>query len=73
MIPVKSSLIKAIGYDRDTQELTIEFKTGGKYRYKGFSESMWENFHTAESVGKFFVNNIKGNYPYEGLVDVAPE
>ena len=69
MIPVKSSLIKAIGYDRDTLELTVEFKSGGWYVYRGFSSGMWDNFHTAESVGKFFAENIKGHYAYEKQAD----
>jgi hypothetical protein len=71
MIPVKSSLIKAIDYDRDTMELTVEFKSGGRYVYRGFSLGMWDNFHTAESVGKFFAENIKGHYAYEKQADVG--
>ena len=28
MIPVASSLIKAVGYDPETEELSVEFHTG---------------------------------------------
>ncbi len=65
MIPVKSSLIKAIGYDEDTQKLTINFKTGGKYVYSEVPPAVWEAFRAAESVGRFFSANIKGGYSYE--------
>jgi len=72
VIQVKSSLIKAIGYDEDTEKLTVEFKNGGKYAYSGVSEQIWNNFRNSPSVGKFFMANIKGNHPYESLQDVAP-
>jgi hypothetical protein len=72
MIPVKSSLIKAIDYDPDTEKLTVEFKSGGKYVYSAVSEQIWDNFRNSHSIGSFFMANIKGNYPYESIKDVAP-
>lgn len=65
MIPVKSSLIEAIDYDPDTLKLTVEFKKGEKYVYSGVSEQIWDDFRSAPSVGRFFMDNIKGNHPFE--------
>ena len=55
MIQVKSSLIKAIGYDEKTQTLTVEFKKGGKYTYSKVTEQIFNNFRSAPSIGKFFL------------------
>jgi hypothetical protein len=65
MIPVDSSLIKAIGYDKEKGELIVQFKKGGeKYRYQDVPENVWEQFKAAESTGKFFLANIKGAFGY---------
>jgi len=69
VIPVKSSLIRAIDYDPDTQKLTVEFKKGGKYAYSGVTEQFWDEFRTAPSQGKFFMMEIKGKFPFESLQD----
>lgn len=65
MIPVESSLIKAIGYDKETEKLTVEFKRGGQYSYYGVSPETYDNFRQAESIGKFFLMEIKGLFPFE--------
>jgi hypothetical protein len=67
--PVKSSLIKVIGYDRDTGKLVIEFTKGGKFAYSGVTEQFWDEFRTAPSQGKFFMAEIKGKLPFESIVD----
>lgn len=62
MQPVNSSMIAAIGYDADTKTLAVEFVKGGTYEYEDVPEEEWEAFSTAESVGKYFLANIKPNY-----------
>ena len=67
MIKVKSSLIQAVDYDEDTKRLVVEFKGGKTYVYKEVPPEIYKDMLYAESVGKFFSANIKGNalYPYE--------
>jgi hypothetical protein len=65
--PVNSSNINAIGYDSDTQTLTVEFKSGGTYEYYDVPESEFESLRTASSVGQYFQNNIRGRYRYARL------
>lgn len=60
LTPVQSSLLTAIGFDEATGELIIEFPRGARYAYK--SENIREhyaNLQKAESVGKYFLANIK--------------
>ena len=62
MQPVSSSMIAAIGYDADTQTLAVEFIKGGTYEYADVPPEEWEIFSTADSVGKYFLSQIKPNY-----------
>lgn len=77
---VKSSLITSIGYDAATQTCAIEFPRKGQpagngvvYEYSSFPPEEWAKFQTAESFGKWFIANIKGNakYPYR-KIEPAP-
>ena len=65
MISVSSSNINAIGYDPDSMKLTVEFKSGGTYEYAGVDPAMYTQFLQAESIGKFFHANIKGQFDHQ--------
>ena len=62
MIPVASSLIKAVGYDPEKEELHVEFHKGGEYVYQGVPQAIAMSFERSPSVGRYFLNNIKGKY-----------
>lgn len=60
---VESSMITSIGYDSQSATLEVEFKsTGAVWQYYDFPESMWYEFQSAGSQGKFFIREIKGKY-----------
>ena len=61
-IPVRSSNIKAVGYDNTTLVLEIEFHDGGIYQYLDFSKSSYDDFVKAGSKGSYFHRHIKGKY-----------
>lgn len=62
--PVSSSMIRSFGYDADTTSLEIEFIKGGSvWLYSEFPPEQYEAMQGAESVGKFFLSQIKGKYP----------
>ena len=62
MIPVVSSLLKAVGYDPEAQELSVEFKKGDTYVYRGVTQAVFHAMMEAQSIGHFFLRNIKSNY-----------
>lgn len=62
MHPVESSNISYIGYDYDTQELYITFIKGDTYKYDNVPEQVFKEFLEASSVGKYYINNIRGQY-----------
>lgn len=61
--PVVSSTIKSIGYEQETENikshLTIIFNSGARYTYAGVPLDLWNRFREAESVGRFFAQEIK--------------
>lgn len=59
---VESSMIKSIGYDSNASTLEIEFNSGPVWQYFDFQESLWYEFESSESKGKFFHREIKNQY-----------
>jgi hypothetical protein len=62
MTPVDSSNIVQVGYDRDSQELFVEFLGGRLYAYSQVSETTYDDFMVADSKGSYFNREIKPNY-----------
>lgn len=60
MEPVISSNIVAIGFENGT--LHVEFRNG-TYEYTGVSKETFQAFKEASSPGRFFIANIKNQYP----------
>ena len=55
-----SEMVSEVGWDEDTQELTVTFKKNGKTAaYKGFDEGTAEQLSKAPSVGSMFLSEIK--------------
>jgi hypothetical protein len=57
-----SSMIEEYSYDDETQTLNVTFCKGGTYSYSGVQEDVFQAMKDADSVGKFFLQNIKGQY-----------
>jgi hypothetical protein len=61
--PVVSSTIKSIGYQQETENikshLTVIFNSGARYTYTGVPLDLWVRLKEAESVGRFFAQEIK--------------
>jgi hypothetical protein len=63
MIEVKSSMIKSVGYDEKTSRLVIVFLNGHVYEFNLVPRSVFHEFLTTESKGKFFMERLKSS-PY---------
>ena len=66
LTPVTSSQVKAIGYDPLTKTLACVFTQGAGhiYHYPNVEPKVHADFMAAESIGKFFGQNIK-NLPFD--------
>lgn len=63
-VPVKSSQIKSIGYDKFTRILEVEFHNGAIYEYEAVPPQIAEDLVNAVSVGKFFNQYIRNTFNY---------
>jgi len=76
MTKVSSTNVAAIGYDRATQILQVEFLPSGKkgisvYRYFNVPPSVAEDFYQAHSKGTFVWKVLRGNYRYIKMTGVT--
>lgn len=64
MIAVNSSILEAVGYDPESQELVVHFSSMSHHEYVYYEvpESVFKDLLYANSVGKFFSQEIKGKY-----------
>jgi hypothetical protein len=60
MISVNSSAISKV--DHRGKDLYVMFKSGSMYRYQGVPAQMAAELVQAESVGRFFNENIAGQF-----------
>ena len=63
MVPVQSSHVRAIGFDKEEPTLYVRFDNG-TYAYDGVDEATYRAFLGAESKGIFLEQQIKGQYSY---------
>lgn len=64
-LPVASSRIRSIGYDRQARRLQVEFPDASVYTYYDVPHETYIELITAASIGRFFDARIKGAYDYE--------
>ena len=61
---VDSSTITAVGYDRGTAVLEIEFTSGEVYEYFLVPHSVYEGLLRATSKGRFFGDHVRNHYRF---------
>lgn len=69
----RSTMITEIEYDAEKQLLWLVFGKGGKYvfgkggkyEYKDVPKDIYEGLLGAESIGKYFLANVKGSFETE--------
>ena len=61
---VQSLNVVAIGYDRPTGTLEVEFLKGAVYQYYGVPEHMYNEIMNAPSKGRFLNTYIRDSYPF---------
>lgn len=66
-IPVKSSQLKSVGHDPETNKLHIEFKSGAVYEYDGVSAQDHAELMSAPSIGQHFSSKVKYGFTYRKL------
>ncbi len=62
-----SENINKLFYNEQLNQLIVEYKSGGQYRYNEVSINEWNELISAESKGKFINESIKSK-PYQKMV-----
>lgn len=65
--PVASTSIKSVGYDDEADRLEIEFHSGGVYQYLDVPERIYTDPLGADSRGRYFHDEIRGQYSFRQL------
>jgi hypothetical protein len=65
MQPVKSSNVKAVGYDPKAKTLSIEFHSGSKYEFGDVPAATHAELMASASKGKHFNRKIRGQFASE--------
>lgn len=60
---VASSNLSGVHYDASNQVLTVEFKSGARYRCDGVPQDDYDDLMSAPSKGQFFRSSIRDSYP----------
>lgn len=64
--PVKSSNVRAIGYDPETQVMEVEFSNGSIYRYYDVPDMVVRQVREADSVGAMLASLVTRVAKYRG-------
>ena len=60
---VESSAFDTVGYSERTRTLDVQFDSTGWYRYTKIDSSLYSQFINSDSLGTFYNDYIKGQYP----------
>lgn len=61
----RSSMISEVEYDEENKLLRLKFTKGGWYEYKDVPKEVYLELIGADSIGKYFLANIKNKYETE--------
>jgi hypothetical protein len=64
-ILVDSSNLVAVGYDKASEVLEVEFRTGSVYHYLEVPDEKYQGLMSAVSKGKYFHDHIINQYDFE--------
>lgn len=64
---VDSSMLNSVGYDEKKKILKVEFNHGGIYEYYDVEKETFNDLMSADSLGRYFINNIKDDYDYSQI------
>jgi hypothetical protein len=72
MVPVSSSILRAVGHDEASQTLTIRFASGAVYAYRGVPRATFDALLASASPGRYFGQYVRFQYTAD-IVTPAPK
>ena len=66
-VPVRSTVLAAVGYDEPSRTLEIRFHNGSLYRYRDVPPEVVLDLLQSESLGHYFTTTIRDAFTTERL------
>jgi len=66
--PVKSRILRTLGYDESTKILEIEFQTGLVYQYAGVPLKVYRELIRSDEIGKYFTDKVRNRFRTKQIV-----
>jgi hypothetical protein len=61
-LPVKSRILRSVGYDDSKKILEIEFSSGFVYQYSGVPQKVYADLMHSDEIGKYFSEKIRPKF-----------
>jgi hypothetical protein len=61
-LPVKSRILRSVGYDETKKILEIEFSSGFVYQYSGVPQKTYTAMMHSDEMGKFFSEKVRPKF-----------
>jgi len=66
--PVKSRILRSVGYDDSTKIMEIEFQNGLVYQYTGVPPKIYADLMHAGEIGKYFSEKVRPKFQTKQVV-----
>jgi hypothetical protein len=66
--PVKSRILRSVGYDESTKNLEIEFQSDLVYQYAGVPPKVFRELMHSEEIGKYFTDKVRNRFRTKQIV-----
>ena len=64
---VLSQLLKAIGYDANSETLEVQFRKGGTFQFFAVPAFVYTRLLQADSKGSYFEHRVRPNFKFRRL------
>jgi hypothetical protein len=67
-MPVKSRILRSVGYDDSTKILEIEFQNGLVYQFLNVPPKVSTDLMRSDEIGKYFTDKIRSRFQTKQVV-----
>jgi hypothetical protein len=67
-LPVKSCILRSVGYDAAQKNMEIEFCSGLVFQYSGVPSKVYADLMSSGAVGKYFSEKVRSRFRARKMV-----
>ena len=67
-LPVKSRILRSVGYDASTKILEIEFQNGLVYQFLNVPPKVSADLMRSDEIGKYFTDKVRSRFQTKQVV-----